>query len=364
MKVYEVISYLESFAPLSLQESYDNSGLLVGDADADTDNAMICLDLSMEVLDEAVEGGYKLIISHHPLIFGGLKRITGKTETGRIVMRAIREGISIYAMHTNLDNSRAGVNAMLSEKLGVINTQILQPLKDKLLKLVTFCPVGHAEKVREAMFAAGAGHIGNYDSCSYNLDGFGTFRGNESADPFVGEKGKLHEENEFRIEVILPDYLSGRIISEMIKAHPYEEVAYDLYPLKNEYDMAGAGMHGILEHPMDEQDFLQHLKNVLGTGVIRHSPLRGKKISRVALCGGAGSFLIQAALAAKSDVFVTADLKYHQFFEPEGRMLLADAGHYETEQFTKELIYKLLNEKFPTFALRISQSNTNAVHYF
>ncbi len=364
MKVKEITAFLETFAPLSLQESYDNSGLLVGDPQGNVEKALICLDLNMEVLNEAAAGGYDLVISHHPVIFGGLKTLTGKTETERIVIRAIREGINLYAMHTNLDNSPGGVNAILCEKLGVLEPEILQPLSDRLLKLVTFCPVEHAAKVRDAMFSAGAGNIGNYDSCSYNLEGFGTFRGNEHTDPFVGEKGKVHEEKETRIEVILPDYLRSKVISGMLKAHPYEEVAYDLYPLKNDLAMAGAGMTGNLEHPMDEKVFLQHLKDVLGTGVIRHSPLTGKQISRVALCGGSGSFLIQAALAAKADVFVTADLKYHQFFEPEGRMLLADAGHYETEQFTKELIYKLLNEKFPTFALRISQSITNAVHYF
>ncbi len=363
MKIKDIISGLEEIAPLALQESYDNSGLLIGERDHDISKALICLDITMEVIDEAIEGGFGLVISHHPLIFSGMKRLTGSNETERIVIKAVKHDVAVYAMHTNLDNVHGGVNAMLCEKLGIGNPSVLRPMNGKLNKLVTFCPLEQADKLREALFNAGAGHIGNYDNCSYNLDGYGTFRAGEGTNPFVGEHGKLHREEETRIEVIFPEYIMGTLLKALQTAHPYEEVAYDIYPLKNDLMQAGAGMVGKLKNPMDERSFLEMLKKTLGSGVIRHSPFTAKKISKVAVCGGSGSFLIRDAMAAGADAFVTGDMKYHQFFEPEGRMLIADAGHFETEQFTKELIYSILNEKFPTFAHRISQINTNAVHY-
>ncbi|MCK4570188.1 MAG: Nif3-like dinuclear metal center hexameric protein [Bacteroidales bacterium] len=364
MKIKELTSYLETLAPIGLQESYDNSGLLIGNPGSGIKNALICLDLTMEVLDEAIRDEFDLIISHHPLIFSGMKSLTGRNETERIVIKAIKNDIAVYAIHTNLDNIHTGVNAMLCEKLGIKEPVILQPLVGKLNKLVTFCPHEHAGKIREALFSAGAGHIGNYDNCSYNLEGYGTFRAGKGSNPFVGEKSKLHTENETRIEVIFPDHILGSLLSALKEKHPYEEVAYDIYPLKNEYLQAGAGMIGTLEKPMAEQSFMEMLKKTLGTGVIRHSAFISRNISKVAVCGGSGSFLIGNALAFEADIFITGDVKYHQFFEAEGKMIIADAGHFETEQFTKELIYHILNKKFPTFALRISQINTNAVHYF
>ncbi len=363
MTVREISTCLEAIAPPALQESYDNSGLLLGDPGMEVNAALICLDLTEEVLDEALQQGCGMVISHHPLIFGGLKRVTGSSSVERIVIKALKNDIAVYAVHTNLDNISGGVNSMLCAKLGITHTRILQPLPGRLNKLVTFCPHADAPGVREALFAAGAGHIGNYDSCSYNLEGYGTFRAGDGTNPYVGERGKLHREEETRIEVIFPDHIQGRVIAALKDSHPYEEVAYDIYPLKNDYEMAGAGMIGELETSMDEPAFLQHVKDVLGTGAIRHSALTGRKVKSVAVCGGAGSFLIGKAMAAGADAFVTGDLKYHQFFEGEGKMLIADAGHYETEQFTKELLYSILNEKFPTFALRISQTRTNAVHY-
>ncbi len=364
MKIKDISSFLEELAPPALQESYDNSGLLIGNPDAGIDHVLICLDLTMEVLDEAIRDGIGLIISHHPLIFSGMKRLTGANATERIVMKAIKNDVAVYAIHTNLDNVREGVNAILCEKLGIEKTSILRPVSGVLNKLVTFCPEDHAQKVRKALFKAGAGQIGNYDNCSYNLEGYGTFRAGEGSKPFVGEQGKVHREDETRIEVIFPDHVMDRLIRALQAAHPYEAAAYDIYPLKNDFPTAGAGMIGTLATPLDDDAFLKMLKSTLGTGVVRHSPLPGKKIHKVAVCGGSGSFLIRDAMAAGVDAFVTGDMKYHQFFETEGRMLIADAGHFETEQFTKELIYSMLNEKFPNFALRISQINTNAVHYF
>ncbi|MDT8392602.1 MAG: Nif3-like dinuclear metal center hexameric protein [Bacteroidales bacterium] len=364
MKIKSIITLFEEAAPSALKETYDNVGLLIGNPDEDVRSALICLDVTEEVMDEALKHGCDLIISHHPLIFGGLKKITGANAVERLVIRAIRDKIAVYAVHTNLDNVWNGVNAMLCRQLGLRNTGILQALEGKLNKLVTFCPDGHADQVRKALFDAGGGHIGNYDSCSYNLEGFGTFRGGENTNPFVGERGKLHRENEMRIEVIFPEYLRSKLLSALRHSHPYEEVAFDIYPLMNAYEQAGAGMIGMFDQEMGEEEFLLHIKNILGTGVIRHSALTGRQISRVAVCGGSGDFLIGRAMAAGADAYITADVKYHQFFEADGRMLIADAGHYETEQFTKELLYNVLNEKFPTFALRISHSNTNAVHYF
>jgi dinuclear metal center YbgI/SA1388 family protein len=363
MKIKEIASFLESMAPPGLQEAYDNVGLLIGDPLREVQQALICLDLTEEVMDEAISNNCDLIISHHPIIFSGLKKITGRNATERILVRAIKEDIGIYAIHTNLDNVNVGVNAALCRKLGIPNPKILQPLSGKLNKLVSFCPGEHAERVREALFAEGAGTIGNYDSCSYNLEGYGTFKGGENAKPYVGEVGKLHTENETRIEVIFPDYLQGKLITALKHNHPYEEVAYDIYPLKNEFEQAGAGMIGTLEEAVDEKSFLQHLKQVLGTPVIRHSPPTGREIQRVAVCGGSGSFLIGKALAENADIFITGDVKYHQFFEAENKMIIADAGHFETEQFTKDLLYDYLKQKFPNFALQISGIETNPVSF-
>jgi len=364
MKIKEISAYLENMAPAGLKESYDNVGLLIGDPETEVNQAIICLDLTEELMDEAVNSGCNLIISHHPLIFAGLKKITGRNATERLVIKAIKEGIAVYAIHTNLDNVSLGVNAALCSKLGIQNPSILQPMADKLSKLATYCPDDQVEKVRSALFEAGAGHIGNYDSCSYNLEGYGTFRAGDHTEPYVGEKGKLHTEKEVRIEVIFPDHLQDILIRSLINSHPYEEVAYDIYPLKNKFNDAGAGMIGVLEEAVEAKGYLKKIKEVLGAGVIRHSSLTGKKISKVAVCGGSGSFLIARAISEGADIFITGDIKYHQFFEAEKKIIIADAGHYETEQFTKELLYNILIEKFPTFALRISQTNTNAVHYF
>jgi dinuclear metal center YbgI/SA1388 family protein len=363
MKIKEIATQLEAFAPRALQESYDNVGLLIGNLEDEVDSALISLDVTEEVIEEAKQQGCGLIIAHHPMIFGGLKRLNGNNTVERMVIKAIREKIAVYAIHTNLDNTIKGVNAMLGEKLGLKNLRILQPQEGVLHKLVTFCPSEQADIVRNALFNAGGGHIGNYDSCSYNLEGYGTFRGNDDTSPFVGEKGKLHRENETRIEVIFPSFTRSGLLRALKESHPYEEVAFDIYPLQNVFELAGAGMIGDLPEDVDEEGFLQILKNTLGTGVIRHSALLGKTIKTVAFCGGSGAFLIEQAKAAGADIFITGDVKYHQFFEADGKMVIADAGHYETEQFTKELLYTVLNEKFPTFALRISQSNTNAVHY-
>lgn len=363
-KVKDIIEALTEVAPLSFQESYDNAGLQVGDDQAGADKALVCVDVTEAIVNEAIEKRCNLIVSHHPLLFKGLKRVTPQTSVERIVAQALKHDIAIVSMHTNFDNSFMGVNRILAEKIGLSQLRILQPQDGGMRKLAVFCPMAAADTVRKAMFDAGAGCIGNYDSCSFNVNGSGTFKAGVTAHPYVGEIGSLHVENEVRIETIVPDYLLHGVVTAMLKAHPYEEVAYDVYRLENKNPLAGSGMLGELAEPMSEIDFLQHLSQVLGTPCLRHSALTGKNISRVALCGGAGSFLLHEARRAKADAFVTGDLKYHEFFDPEGALLMVDGGHFETEQFTKELISALIRKKNPTFAAVICETVTNPVHYF
>jgi len=364
MKIRDIIYELEQFAPLTLQESYDNVGLLIGNASDDCSGALITLDVTEDVLEEAISKKINLIISHHPLIFGGLKKITGNTATERITMKAIKNDIAVYAIHTNLDNIIDGVNAMICEKIGLKQLSPLVPGQKQLRKLITYCPVDHAEIVRNAIFEAGAGHIGNYDSCSFNSEGVGTFKAGAGTNPFVGKIDELHRESEIRIESIFPFFLENKIIHALLTSHPYEEVAYDIYSLENKNQQTGAGMKGILENPLPKMTFLQLLKEQFRTGSIRYSDFKDKPIKSVAVCGGAGSFLIHKALSAGVDAFITGDIKYHDFFIPEGRILLADIGHYESEQYTKELLFNQITKIFPTFAVRISELNTNSVHYF
>jgi dinuclear metal center YbgI/SA1388 family protein len=364
MTINDIVKSLELLAPLSLQESYDNAGLLVGNRNQICSGALITLDITEVIIDEAITKNTNLIISHHPLIFSGLKKITLDTATERIVMKAIKNDIAIYAIHTNLDNSIEGVNAMICSKLNLVDCKILDAGKKQLRKLVTFCPTAHTEKVREALFLAGAGHIGNYDSCSFNTEGIGTFKALAGANPFVGNIDQQHHEEETRIETIFPYYREKQVLNALFSTHPYEEVAYDIYSLENNNPNTGAGMIGKLPQPISEIEFLKQLKETFFTGCIKHSHLTGKKIEKVAVCGGSGSFLSTKALHAGADVFVTGDIKYHDFFMPEGRILLADIGHYESEQYTKELLLNHITKIFPTFAVLISENNTNSIHYF
>jgi dinuclear metal center YbgI/SA1388 family protein len=364
MLLKDILDQLEKFAPFSLQEDYDNSGIQVGDPNREIKKGLICLDVTESIIDEAIAKGCDLVISHHPIIFDGIKSLSGKNYVERVVIKSIKHDIAILSVHTNLDSIKNGVNGKLSKILGLVNPSILQLGKGLLRKLVTFCPAEHAEKVREAIFYAGAGQIGDYDCCSFNIDGRGTFRGGDTTNPFVGNKGEIHTEPETRIETILPDYLVSKVVKAMISAHPYEEVAYDIYPLENRFEHTGMGMLGELEEPISEIGFLERVKDLLGVPVIRHSELTGKMIKKVALCGGSGSFLKGKAIEAGADAFVTADVKYHDFFYSGSQLLIIDAGHYETEQFTKELLYEILSKKFTNFALLISDQNNNPVRYF
>jgi dinuclear metal center YbgI/SA1388 family protein len=363
MIINDITAVLERFAPLSLQESYDNAGLLVGDPHQKIQSALITLDVTDKVMEEAIAGGHKLIIAHHPIIFRGLKKITGNSLPEQMVIKAIKNDIALYAIHTNIDNVVRGVNAKLGEKLGLTNLKVLSPKPSMLKKIIFFCPVDHAEAVRKSMFSAGAGNIGNYDSCSYNTTGEGTFRAGKNTNPYVGEKGKVHFEKEVKIETVVPSFLLHRVIAAMLAAHPYEEVAYDVYALENTYNGSGAGMIGHLETEMPLMDFLQKVKTTLGAQAIKYNTPVDRPVKNVAFCGGSGSFLIHDAFAAGADVFITADIKYHDFFEHLGQMTIVDAGHYETEQFTKELLYEIIKENFPTFALQISETTTNPVSF-
>ncbi len=363
MKLKDIVKTLETWAPLALQEDYDNSGLLAGDPEAEISRALVSLDLTPDVIREAVDTKSQLVISHHPFIFTGLKRILAGTSEYDILKTALGAGIAIYAIHTNLDNSSTGLNRFLCDRLGLKDCTILDPAKGHLFKLVTFCPAGHADVVRQALFSAGAGHIGNYDSCSYNTEGFGTFRALEGATPFVGEINRLHSEPEVRIEAVFPGFAEKGLITALKKSHPYEEVAFDIYPLANTFPFAGAGMIGTLDTDLTPAEFLRQVKELVRIPVIRHSAATRKSIRRVALCTGSGSFLIERARAAGADAFLTGDLKYHDFQKTAGGMLLADIGHHESEIWAKELISSVLNQNFPNFAVLISAAEKNPVNY-
>lgn len=364
MKIREIIHCIEELAPLSTQASYDNSGLIIGDAEDEVSRALICLDITDAVLDEAIQSHCDLIISHHPAIFQGVKKINPKHGIGQLIYKAIHHRIAIYAAHTNLDHAKTGVSALLADKLHLQHLSVLKPLDASLVKIAVFCPSSHAEQVRNALFDAGCGRIGQYDQCSFNTSGFGTFKASEQANPFVGKKGFLHREEELKIEVICPEWKTNQAIEAMKAIHPYEEPAYDVFVLKNVFPEAGSGMIGFLEKPMDETSFLPLLKQSLSLSVIRHSALRGKPVEKIAVCGGSGSFLISEAIKQKADVLVTGDVKYHDFFEGNQSLLIADIGHYESEILVKDLFIDVISKKMPKFALQISKAEQNPVFYF
>ena len=364
MKVSDIISYLESLAHPSLQEHYDNSGLIIGDKDWECSGIMCSLDATEEVISEAAAKRCNLLIAHHPIIFGGLKKINGKNYVEKAVISAIKKDIAIYAIHTNLDNLVDGVNGKIASLLGLRNSSILSEKEGTLKKLFTFAPVDKAAQVRDAIFKAGGGQIGDYSECSFNVEGTGTFKAEVGTAPYVGEVGKLHKENETRIEVVFPSWLEKSIIKALKAAHPYEEVAYDVISLANKHPGIGSGVIGELSEPIDEINFLNHIKRTFSLQMIRHTPLLGKPVQKVAICGGAGSFLVGSALAAGASMYITADVKYHEFFDANGRMVIADIGHYESEHFTVDLLAEILEGKFPNFAVLKTEVKTNPVKYF
>jgi dinuclear metal center YbgI/SA1388 family protein len=364
MTVREITSSLEAWAPLSYAEDFDNVGLLVGDFEQKIERVLVTHDAIESVIDEAIKEKCNLIICFHPIIFQGLKRITTSTYAERAVAKAIKNDISIYALHTALDVQLYGVNKGLADALNLTNRNVLVPSKNSLLKLNTYVPHAHLDVVQEALFVAGAGALGNYAECSFTSKGIGSFLPLEGSNAFVGEKGKRHEEAETQLQVVLPKHCKSKVIAALQQAHPYETVAYELIALENVRTDVGMGCIGQLTKPIAEQEFLEELKAILGTPVLRHSALLGKQIQRIALLGGAGSFAIDAAKRQNADVFITADLKYHDFFKGEKNILLIDAGHYETEQHTKKIIMEFLSKNFPNFAFISSKTDTNPVYYF
>ena len=351
------------FAPLPLQESYDNAGLQVGLHETEVKGALLCLDVTEEVIDEAVTSECNLIISHHPLLFKPLKRVTGANYVERCILKAISNNVAIYSAHTNLDNAAGGVNFKIAEKLGLKNVRILSPKENSLLKLAVYVPLSYAESVRNALFEAGCGTIGDYDCCSYNIVGKGTFRAGKGCSPFCGAIGELHSEDEVRIETILPAYFKNRALKAMLAVHPYEEPAYDIYPLCNVWPTVGTGVVGELCKPVDAMDFLLDVKRVFGVERLIHTALQDKKITRVALCGGAGASFAKDAVAAGADIFITGEGHYHDMFNYTDGMIMAVIGHYESEQYTSELISEILTKKFPGLKIKITEKRTNPIYY-
>lgn len=363
MIVQDVINHLHNLAPLAYAEDFDNVGLLVGDKNQSVSGILVTLDTLEAVVDEAIENNCNLIVSFHPIIFKGLKKLTGKTYVERVVIKAIQNNIAIFSIHTALDNAIEGVNSIICDQLGLRNKKILIPQSGTIKKLQTYIPKTKAEELRQALFAAGAGTLGNYESCSFNVDGEGTYLGNEDSNPTIGKKGELHIEKETAISVTFKRHLESKILKALFEAHPYEEVAYEISTLENTNQNIGMGMIGELKNEMNAIDCLQFIKNKMNTKCIRHSALVDKPIKKIAVLGGSGSFAINAAKASGADILVTADLKYHDFFSAENDILLADIGHYESEQFTKTFLVDYLSKKITNFAVILSKTNTNPVKY-
>ncbi|MBT3303280.1 MAG: Nif3-like dinuclear metal center hexameric protein [Bacteroidetes bacterium] len=371
MILKEIIAKIEEQFPSVYQEDYDNSGLICGSDDLEINGINICVDVTEDVLNEAIKNGQNLIVSHHPILFKGIKKLKGSNYVERILIQAIKNDIAIYAVHTNMDNMWFGINTYLANLFGLKNIQVLKPLEKALYKITVFCPDMKLSdgqyvpgKVRNAMFGAGAGKIGDYDSCSFNYDGYGTYRGLEGTDPFIGSKGKTNVQKEVKIETVVPVHLKSKVINAMLEAHPYEEVAYDVFSLDNAYSKAGAGVIGDLPLEMKETDFLKLIKEKLGSQLIRHSQLLKQKVSKVAICGGSGSFLLKDALMQKAQAFISADFKYHEFFDADHKILISDVGHFESEQFTIDILHDLLIKNFTTFAISKTKVNTNPINYF
>ncbi len=363
MKIASIIRHLETIAPRAYQESYDNAQLITGDKNWTCTGALLTIDAVEVIVDEAIETGCNLIITHHPIVFSGLKSLTGKNYIERTIIKAIKNDIAIYACHTNLDNIREGVNQKFGEKLGLVNLKILAPKKNQLRKLFTYVPKESLEDVQDALFEAGAGRIGNYSECSFSTEGIGTFKGNEKSQPFKGQKGERHHENELKLEVIFPKHLETQMVWALWQAHPYEEVAYEIFAMENEHPEIGSGMVGELPEAMPAIDFLKLVKKNFKSECIRHTNLVFKEVKKIAFCGGAGSFLLPNAIRSGAEIFITGDYKYHQFFDADEKIIIADIGHYESEQFTSELIYDILSRKFDNFAVRLSKHNTNPIKY-
>lgn len=362
-KVKEITQLIENLFPLQIQEEYDNSGLIIGDLEKQVTGVLLTIDIDETVVDEAIEKNLNLIISHHPIIFQAIKTISGNNRISKVIQKAIKNDISIYAAHTNLDNAVCGLNKYVADLLNIINIKPLKPINNTLIKFVTFVPTEYAQKVRQSILEAGAGFIGNYDSCSFNVEGKGTFRAFENANPFVGKIGEIHTENEIRIETIVPSFLINNVIEAMLLAHPYDEATYDIYPLKNSHLNFGAGIIGELKEKLEDIDFLNFVKNKLKIPVLKHSALLNKKIKKVSICTGGGAFLLNEAIKQEAEVFISAEFKYNNFIDTQNRMIIVDAGHFETEIFSTNIFYDIISKNFNNFATAISTKFQNPIKY-
>ncbi len=363
MKIKEVTNYLEEIAPLQFQESYDNSGLILGDRENEITSVLVCIDSTEEVIDEAIRKRCNLIIAHHPIIFSGIKRLTGENHIERVLIKAIQNNIAIYVIHTNLDNVLGGVNTKIADLIGLKNPQILCPMKELLRKLVVYVPKDNVDELEQTLFNAGAGKIGNYQNCSFKSLGTGTFLANKNANPRIGSIGSQEIVDEVKLEVVFTKNIENTLIEKMKKTHPYEEISYQIYVLENTFNHVGSGVFGDLDTEISSIEFLKNLKSKMKTDCVRHTKLVKKSIKRVAICGGSGAFLLNKAKMVKSDIFISSDFKYHDFFNSENEIIIADIGHYESEQFTKELIYDMLINNFSKFAVLLSKVNTNPINY-
>lgn len=362
--IRDITNCLESLAPLAYQEDYDNAGLIVGEYHTAVTGILVSLDCTEDVIDEAISKGVNLVVAHHPIVFKGLKQFNGKNYVERAVIKAIKNDIAIYATHTNLDHVQNGVNYMIAERLGLINVRILAPKKNLLKKLVTFIPVENTDTLLAALHRVGAGQIGAYSNCSFSVTGVGRFTPSINANPYIGSPQKAEEVLENRVEVVFPSYVEQSLIQALKATHPYEEVAYYVSEISNVNQEVGAGAIGLLQEAETEYAFLAHLKESMNLRTIRHTPLLDRPIRKVAVCGGAGSFLLKDAIRQGADVFITSDYKYHEFFDADGKIIICDIGHYESEVYTKDLIISYLSEKFCKFAILKSEVNTNPVSYF
>ncbi len=363
MKVNDVTSALESLAPRAYQESYDNAGLITGSGQTELTGVLICLDSTEKVIDEAIEKNCNMVVAHHPIVFKGLKTFTGKNYVERVIIKALKHDIAIYAIHTNLDNVRQGVNEEIADRLELSERSILIPKANTLSKLEFYCPKQAVDSVKKSVFASGAGQIGNYDNCSFESEGIGSFRPLEGAQPETGQIGALSKEEEVKLELIFPSHLQYTVVAAMKEAHPYEEVAHQITRMSNDNQEVGSGIIGVLDSEENSLDFLARLKVIMEAKVVRHTAICKEKIRKIAIVGGSGSFAIMAARARGADVLVTADIKYHEFFDADGQLLIADIGHYESEHYTSKRLQQFLSKKFPSFALLLSEHNTNPVNY-
>ena len=344
-RIQDLVGLVHKLYAPELAEDWDNVGLQVGDPGAPLERVMVALDPGLSAIQAARDAGAQALVTHHPLLFRPIKRLTPEDAVGQALWTAVRDGVAIISAHTNLDCAVAGLNSWLAVRLGVQQSAPLQPVAGDYLKLTVFIPAGHEQSVAEALFSAGAGQIGAYDECSFRARGEGTFRPGLGTNPFIGEIGQREQADEIRFETIVPKRKLARVLEKMHKAHPYEEVAYDLVPLQNQVPGAGLGRIGRLEQATTLDAFAAGVKAALGCDHLRVTGAGRRPVHKIALCGGSGAGLLQTAHRLGADVLVTGDVKYHDARQAEELgMALIDAGHFATEKLMIEQVADSLRE--------------------